>query len=655
LNIDWKIKQELLEMTNFRNRALKLLDLLSKRKEELKLQKDIGERINSKFGKLQRDALLREQLRAIQEELGENSDWGNSGGDLKRKIEDAKMPEDVLKVAMEQYQRLESLGQQSPESNVIRSYLEILVALPWSKSAEVEINLTNAREILDKEHYGLEEVKNRIVQHLAVMKMKKGKRGSILVLVGPPGVGKTSLGQSIAHALGRKFVRASLGGIRDEAEIRGHRRTYIGAMPGRIIDGIKRAGENNPVFMLDEIDKLTNSWGGDPSSALLETLDPEQNNTFIDHYLDVPFDLSNVFFIGTANTLETMPAALLDRMEIISLSGYTQNEKVHIAKNHLIPKQFEEYGINNNQLIVTDRALLKLVTTYTRESGVRDLQRKIATICRASAEKILSSEQQLPVIVDDSQLKDILGREKYFYEIAELNIPVGVVTGLAWTPMGGDILFIESTLMPGSGKLTLTGQLGDVMKESVQIALSLVRSHMTELIPKFEFDKYDIHVHVPAGAIPKDGPSAGVTMLTALASLLTKTPINPKLAMTGEITLRGAVTPVGGIKEKVIAAHRSGIKDIILAKKNEGDLSDVPEEVRRDLTFHFVENVDELLKIAFSLKNIQQSALSAISDDKSNLHQLELLSKTEHFNFSFSTLMETGLVITSSIPDSKHI
>lgn len=444
----------------------------------------------------------------------------------------------------------------------------------------------------------MDEVKKRIIQHLAVMKLKKGKKGSILVLVGPPGVGKTSLGQSVAKALGRKFVRASLGGVRDEAEIRGHRRTYVGALPGRIIEGMKRAGENNPVFMLDEIDKLARGWGGDPSSALLETLDPEQNNTFMDHYLDVPFDLSNVFFIATANSLETIPGPLLDRMEIIQLTGYTHSEKLHIAKNHLIPKQLDEHGLTENQVQISDSALTKVISSYTREAGVRELQRRIAAVCRASTERVLNPSSKLPIVVEEKDLAEILGREKFTFDVAEMLATAGVVTGLAWTPLGGDILFIESSLMPGSGKLTLTGQLGEVMKESAQIALSLVRSHLAAAVSGYEFEKNDIHVHVPAGAIPKDGPSAGITMFTALASLVTRMPVNPKLAMTGEITLRGAVMPVGGIKEKLIAAHRAGIRAVILSHKNEADLREVPEEVKRDLKFHFVERADEVLKIA---------------------------------------------------------
>lgn len=596
-------KQEILELVDFKDRALRLLDLLVKRKEDLKVQHEIGEKLSNKMGKLQRESILREQMRTIREELGDENE--ESEKDYRQKIDDAGMPDDVKKVALEQLKRLESLGNQSPESHVIRNYLDLLCALPWSKSSRSEIDLQVARDILDKEHYGLDEVKKRIIQHLAVLKLKKGKKGSILVLVGPPGVGKTSLGQSIAKALGRKFVRASLGGVRDEAEIRGHRRTYVGALPGRIIEGMKRAGENNPVFMLDEIDKLTRGWGGDPSSALLETLDPEQNHTFMDHYLDVPFDLSNVFFIATANSLETIPEPLLDRMEIIQLSGYTHNEKLHIARAHLVPKQLDEHGLNKNQVEITDAALAKMISSYTREAGVRDLQRRIAAVCRASTEKVLNPNTPLPVVVGEKDLADLLGREKFTFDVAEMMAPAGVVTGLAWTPMGGDILFIESSMMPGSGKLTLTGQLGEVMKESAQIALSLVRSHLAAAVAGYEFEKNDIHVHVPAGAIPKDGPSAGITMFTALASLVTRRSVNPKLAMTGEITLRGAVMPVGGIKEKMIAAHRAGIRDVILSRKNEPDLREVPDEVKRDLKFHLVDRADEVLKIALGLNEFQ--------------------------------------------------
>jgi ATP-dependent Lon protease len=616
LDLSMQEKQELLENTNFRNRALRILDLLVKRKEELQLQQELDRKLNSKMGKLHRETILREQMKAIQEELGEGRIATGHDKDYRKLIENAGMPADIKSIALDHLQNLENLSPQSHERSGLKNYLDLLTALPWSKTAESNIDLNKAREILDKEHFGLDEVKKRIVQYLAVMKMKNSKKGSILLLVGPPGVGKTSLGQSIAHALDRKFVRAALGGVRDDAEIRGHRRTYVGSMPGRIIEGIKRAGENNPVFMLDEIDKLTRGWGGDPSSALLETLDPEQNHTFMDHYLDVPFDLSNVFFIATANNLESIPAPLLDRMEVIQLSGYTPAEKLHIAKNHLVPKQLLEHGLTSDKLQISEDVLLKIISSYTRESGVRDLQRKIANLCRASAEKVLTSAEGQIVTIDVSELKQILGREKFSFNVAEHAVPAGVATGLAWTPMGGDILFIESSLMPGTGKLTLTGQLGDVMKESAHIALSLVRSHLSALVSDFEIDKKDIHVHVPAGAIPKDGPSAGVTMLTTLASLLTKIPVHSKLAMTGEITLRGAVTPVGGIKEKVIAAHRAGIETIIMAKKNEDDLADVPQEVQKAIKFHFVETVDEVLKIALGLQTFQVHSTHTSNDLK---------------------------------------
>ena len=608
LELELPQKQELLQQISLRQRYLSLLDLLAKQKEELKLQSEVNRKLNEKLGKQQREAILREQLRTIQEELGE----GKAGADkdYEAKIEEAGMPEEVKKIALEQSNRLKSIGESSPESHVIRNYLDLLVAMPWSKASASDIDLELARQTLDRDHYGLDKIKKRIIQHLAVLKLKKEKKGSILLLVGPPGVGKTSLGKSIASALGRKFVRASLGGVRDDAEIRGHRRTYIGALPGRIVEGIKRAGVKDPVFMLDEIDKLSRGFAGDPASALLEVLDPEQNNAFTDHYLDVPFDLSNVFFIATANTLESIPGPLLDRMETIQLSGYTIPEKLHIAKQHLVPKQLEEHGLSPAQLELSDEVLLKAIGSHTREAGVRELERKIANIVRASAEKVLAKEAQLPVRVQVEELDEILGAEKFFHEVAELYTPPGVVTGLAWTPLGGEILFVEAKLMPGSGHLTLTGQLGDVMKESAQIGLSLVRSKLAGLAESFDFAKSDVHIHVPAGAIPKDGPSAGVTMVTALASLLLNRSVDPKLAMTGEITLRGAVTPVGGIKEKVIAAHRAGIERVILAKKNERDLRDIPTEVREGLQFEFAERVEDVLRIALGVELPKEPSLA---------------------------------------------
>jgi ATP-dependent Lon protease len=607
-------KQELLETPSVKTRVLKLLDLMVAQKENLEVQSQIREKLTHKLGKNQRESILREQLRQIREELGEG-DETDSGDDYRKKIADAEMPEEARKVALEELKRLEAIGKASPESHVIRNYLDLLCALPWSKSAKTEINLEAARKTLDDDHYGLDKIKKRILQHLAVMKLRKEVgRGTILLFVGPPGVGKTSLGQSIAKALGRKFARASLGGVRDDAEIRGHRRTYIGAMPGRIIQSIKRAGENNPVLMLDEIDKLGASFQGDPAAALLEVLDPEQNSNFLDHYLDVPFDLSKVVFIATANTLDTIPGPLRDRMEVIELSGYTTAEKLHIAQRHLVPKQLTEHGLESSQLQISDEALLHVITHYTREAGVRELQRKIAEICRGSTEKVIASGPGLVVRVEVKDLEDLLGAERYEHEVAERIVPPGVVTGLAWTPVGGDILFVEAELMPGAGHLTITGQLGEVMKESAQIALSLVRSRQGSFLPDFDFAKNDLHLHVPAGAIPKDGPSAGVTMLTAIASLFSGRRVNPKLAMTGEITLRGAVLPVGGIKEKVIAAHRAGIEKVLLPKRNEKDLRDVPEEVRNQLKFEFMETATDVLKAALGL-NFAPSRVSTDTNE----------------------------------------
>lgn len=588
-------KQEILEMDSLRNRILRLLELMQNQKESLKLQSEIREKLSKKFGKTQREALLREQMRAIREELGEE-DSAEHASDYIKKIEAAGMPEDAKKIALDEARRLESMGPSSPETHIIRNYLDLLCSMPWSDSTSDNLELTDARKTLDADHYGLEKIKKRIIQHLAVMKLKQGEKGSILLFVGPPGVGKTSLGQSVANALGRKFMRVSLGGVRDDSEIRGHRRTYVGAMPGRIVQGLKRVAVNNPVMLLDEIDKLGRGHSGDPAGALLEVLDPEQNANFLDHYLDTPFDLSKVFFIATANTLETIPAPLLDRMEVINLTGYTSAEKMHIAKNYLIPKQLDEHGIKTELLKISDEAVFKIVTSYTREAGVRDLERKISEIMRHMTEKIVLTDSKENFEVAEKQVAEILGPERYVPEVAARLASPGVATGLAWTPHGGEILFIEAQTMPGSGKLILTGQLGDVMKESAQIALSLSRSHLSVVGSGIEFDKKDIHIHVPSGAIPKDGPSAGVTMFVTLASLFTGIRVDPKLAMTGEVTLRGTVLPVGGIKEKLLAAHRAGIERIILPARNEKDLVDVPTEVKDALSIKFVDNVDELLK-----------------------------------------------------------
>ena len=609
LDLEKSDKQKILETASVRNRVLFLLELMQRQRDALEVQSEIREKLSHRLGKQQREGILREQLRSIRDELGETED-GAAPNDYRKKIAEAGMPEEAQKTALDELKRLESMGPQSPETHIIRNYLDLLVALPWIRSeGSSDIDLGQARDLLHRDHYGLDRIKKQVLEHLAVMKLKKSSRGQILLFVGPPGVGKTSLGQSIAKAMGRKFVRASLGGVRDDAEIRGHRRTYIGAMPGRIIQAIKRAGENNPVFMLDEIDKLGRGYSGDPAAALLEVLDPEQNNTFLDHYLDVPFDLSKVFFIAMANSLQPIPPPLLERMEVTDLSGYTTAEKLHIAKNHLIPKQWAEHGITNEQLEVSDEALLRIIHAHTREAGVRDLQRKITTLCRGMAEKVLSAKEQVRIEVD--ALEELVGPERFVHEVAERINPPGVATGLAWTPMGGEILFIEANSMPGKGSLILTGQLGDVMKESTQIALSLVRSRLAHLIPHFEFDQKDVHVHVPQGAIPKDGPSAGITMLATIASLLTNRSIDSKTAMTGELTLRGAVMPVGGIKEKMIAAHRGGIERVILSRRNQKDLRDVPDEVKSKLKFEFVDTAEEVLRLVLGLEAIPQNTIDS--------------------------------------------
>ncbi|KYG65147.1 peptidase [Bdellovibrio bacteriovorus] len=593
-------KQEILQINVLRDRTLKLLDRLQELKERLKIQRGIRDKLNENFQQTQKETILREQMRVIREELGEG-EGEDMYAKFKERIEKAGMTAEALELARSQLKRLETINSASPEHQMIRTHLELMLDLPWSKSSpEKEIDLEEAEKILNEDHYGLEKIKNRILQHLAVMKLRKTHQGSILLFIGPPGVGKTSLGKSIARALGKKYVRVSLGGVRDDAEIRGHRRTYIGALPGRIIAGIKKAGENDPVFILDEIDKLTRGFGGDPAAAMLEVLDPEQNNTFQDHYLDTPFDLSKVFFIATANSLEGIPLPLLDRMEVVDLTGYTLDEKKQIALKYLWPKQLREHGLSEESLKITDDAMVKLLTHYTREAGVRDLQRKIATICKFMSLKLVKSpDKTLTVNVKD--LEEILGAERFSSDMIESLLPPGVVTGLAWTPVGGDILFVESASMPGSGQLLLTGQLGEVMQESAKIALSLLKSRLVLMDPLMDFSKKDVHVHVPAGAIPKDGPSAGVTMLTSIASLLLNKPVDPKLAMTGEISLRGSVMPVGGIKEKVIAAHRAGVREIIMCTKNEKDLREIPEEIRRSIQFHFVDDVNDVLKVALGV------------------------------------------------------
>ena len=601
LSVPLEEKQRLLEETSQRKIGLMFIDILQKQKQVLDVQIEMSQKMNEKMNKNHRETILREQLKAIQEELGEGPGSPN-GKDYRKLIEEAQMPDEVKKVALEQVNKLESMGPQNHEAGVVQNYLDLLVQLPWKTPEYKEIDIEKAREILEQEHYGIEKVKTRIIQHLAVMKLKKEKKGSIILLVGPPGTGKTSLGKSIAHAMDRKYVRLSLGGIRDEAEIRGHRRTYVGALPGRIIQGMKKAGEKNPVFVLDEVDKLMASYSGDPASALLEVLDPEQNNTFADHYLEVPYDLSDVFFVATANSLSSIPGPLLDRMEVIEMSSYTNNEKFHIGKNHLLDSVLDDHGLDAEKLVIEDEALEAVIKNYTREAGVRGLKKELAKIARVASEKIVTGEVKGPFVVKEDMLKEVLGRVKVrLDDVLQTNMP-GVVTGLAWTPVGGDILFIEGSLMPGKGELILTGQLGDVMKESARISMSLIRSRLVHLINQFDFSKNDLHIHVPSGAIPKDGPSAGITLFTALASLLLGKSVDPKLAMTGEITLRGSVLPVGGIKEKVLAAHRAGIKRILLSRENEDDLKDIPEDVRESLTFVLVERIEDVVKEALDIE-----------------------------------------------------
>jgi ATP-dependent Lon protease len=539
-------------------------------------------------------------MKAIRKELGEE-DGNVEMGELRKRIDAAGLPEEALKVAEKEYKRLSQMNQASAEYTVSRTYLDWILDLPWSVATEDSLDIAHAREVLERDHYGLEKVKNRILEYLAVRKLKNDMRGPILVFVGPPGVGKTSLGRSIANALGRKFVRMSLGGVHDEAEIRGHRRTYIGALPGRIIQGLKKAGSNNPVLMLDELDKLGSDFRGDPSSALLEVLDPEQNNSFSDHYLEIPFDLSKVMFIATANMIETVPPALRDRMEIIEIQSYVEDEKLHIAKNFLLPKQIAGHGLTSDLIEISDDAVRGIIAGYTRESGVRTLERTIARVVRGVAREVAEGVSVKTSVTRDSLTK-YLGQQKFFPDVAErINRP-GIAVGLAWTPVGGEILFVEATKMKGKGNLILTGQLGEVMKESVQAALSFIAANAEGLGVSPDFrNELDIHVHVPAGAIPKDGPSAGVTMLTALTSLLTGRLVRNDLAMTGEITLRGAVLPIGGVKEKVLAAHRAGIKTILLPERNRMDLEEIPKaalEGKDPIQFHFVREMEEVLSLA---------------------------------------------------------
>ena len=600
-------KYTLMEIASLKERSLTFIDYFLHYKEGIQLQIEMSERFSEKANKNYRETVLREQLREIQKELNEvEPASGIKKKDYRARIEKAHMPEEIQTASLEELSKLESQNPASSDYNVIQNYLDILVELPWEMKAEKLVDIGEARRVLDEQHDGLEKVKDRIIQHLAVMQLKKDKQGSILLLVGPPGTGKTSLGKSIAGALDRKYTRLSLGGIRDEAEIRGHRRTYVGAMPGRILQSIKKAGVMNPVMVLDEVDKLMTGYNGDPASALLEVLDPEQNNTFTDHYLDLPYDLSNVFFIATANSLENIPGPLLDRMEVIQLSSYTTNEKFNIGKNHLIKEALEEHGLTEADLQISDETLKKIISDYTMEAGVRGLKKQLAAIARSVVEKIVLGTVAKPYIAEVNALEEILGRKMSRHDMAQEINPPGVVTGLAWTPVGGEILFIEATEMPGSDHIILTGQLGDVMKESARIALSLLKSRLP--MNAIQFKDKDLHVHVPSGAVPKDGPSAGIALFTAFASLITGIMVDAKLAMTGEITLRGVVLPIGGLKEKLIAAERAGITKVLIPKDNVADLKDVPEEVKNKVQIVAVETIEDVLKeaLGIALPKIEQ-------------------------------------------------
>ncbi|MGQ9920422.1 MAG: endopeptidase La [Desulfobacca sp.] len=599
LNIAKTEKQDLLETIDVKERLRKVLRLINREIEILELGKQIQANVKTEMDKAQKDYYIREQIKALQKELGETDERSQEIAELQNRLLEAALPEAAMKEAERELNRLSRIPPTSPDHQVIRNYLEWMIELPWSVSTEDRLDLAEARRILDEDHYNLEKVKKRILEFLAVRKLKPDMKGSILCFVGPPGTGKTSLGKSIARALGRKFVRLSLGGVRDEAEIRGHRRTYVGAMPGRIIQSIRRAGSNNPVFILDEVDKIGADFRGDPASALLEVLDPEQNSSFSDHYLEVGFDLSKVMFITTANVLDTIPPALRDRMEVLQLPGYTEEEKIQIAFDYLLPRQLEAHGLQPEQLTITPEAMRLVVADYTREAGLRNLEREVAALCRGVAREVAEGLLTAKTITA-ADVPVYLGPAKFFRETALDHPEPGVATGLAWTPVGGEILFIEALKMPGSSKLKLTGQIGEVMRESVDAALSYIRARAPYIGVEEDFFKdTDIHVHVPSGAIPKDGPSAGVAMLTALVSLFSDRAVKKGLAMTGEITLRGRVLPVGGIKDKVLAAHRAGIKEVILPSQNAKDLEDIPANVKEELQLHLVERMDEVLEIAF--------------------------------------------------------
>jgi ATP-dependent Lon protease len=605
INVSAEEKIGLLERHNVKDRVQKLVEIVSRELELQEISSRIQSQVADEVGKTQRQYYLREQMKAIQKELGEEDDRQQEIDELRKKIEEAGLPEEARKAADKELDRLSKMPPQAAEYTVARTYLDWLATLPWSVSSEDKLDVIEAKKILDEDHYDLAKVKDRIIEYLAVRTLKPDLKGPILCLAGPPGVGKTSLGKSIARAMGRKFVRASLGGVRDEAEIRGHRRTYIGSLPGRILQSIKRAGTNNPVFVLDEIDKVGTDFRGDPSSALLEVLDPEQNDSFSDHYLEVPFDLSNVLFFCTANVLDTIPPALRDRMEVLSIPGYTEEEKIEIAKAHLVPRQRAEHGLTEEQVEFTEAGVRSVVNDYTREAGVRNLDRELATLCRKIARSIVEGHEG-KTVVDGDKVQELLGPIRFYREISERTDRSGVVVGLAWTQVGGEILFVESSMMRGKGKVTITGRLGDVMKESALAALTWIRSNAEQLkLDEELFERTDFHIHIPAGAIPKDGPSAGIALTCSMVSLLTGLPVSPELAMTGEVTLRGKVMPVGGVKEKVIAAKSAGIKNVILPTRNEKDLEDVSEAVREALSFRFVDDLDQVLEMVFGdgLKN----------------------------------------------------
>ncbi|MCK1981849.1 MULTISPECIES: endopeptidase La [Peribacillus] len=598
LPLKLKEKQEVLETIDMKERLSRVIEIINNEKEVLFLEKKIGQRVKRSMERTQKEYYLREQMKAIQKELGDKEGKTGEIEVLNEKIEEAEMPEHIKETALKELDRYEKVPSSSAESSVIRNYIEWLISLPWTKATKDDLNIHKAEKILNRDHHGLEKVKERVLEYLAVQQLTNSLKGPILCLVGPPGVGKTSLAKSIASSLNRNFVRISLGGVRDESEIRGHRRTYVGAMPGRIIQGMKKAGTINPVFLLDEVDKMSNDFRGDPSAAMLEVLDPEQNHNFSDHYIEETYDLSKVMFVATANNLGSIPGPLRDRMEIISIAGYTEIEKLHIAKDHLLPRQLENHGLLKTQLQIREEALTKIIRYYTREAGVRSLERQLAGICRKTAKIIVSGDKKR-VVISEKNVEEFLGKTMFHYGQAEVENQVGVANGLAYTSVGGDTLQIEVSLSPGKGKLILTGKLGDVMKESAQAAFSYVRSKTEKLQIDANFhEKYDIHIHVPEGAVPKDGPSAGITIATALISALTNRPIRKEVGMTGEITLRGRVLPIGGLKEKSLAAHRAGLTKIIIPQNNEKDIDDIPESVRKALTFVPVSHVDEVLEHA---------------------------------------------------------